>query len=333
MDVIDLTGRLIDIPSPTGEEKAIGEFVSLWLKTEGFEIVQQEIEPGRFNILAGSGAPLDVVLCTHLDTVPNPAERGEDTDFVCGRGSSDAKGPMAAMMIAARDLRREGVRGFGLLFVSGEETDSLGAREAAALKIGSRAVVIGEPTGNRMASGHKGVLTLRLTASGKAAHSAFPHRGESAIERLLDALAAIRKIDLGEDPVLGKSTLNIGRIEGGVADNVIAPEAWATVMIRCALPFRILFERIRTAAGSGIRYERTTATDPVKLALRPGYETTVLPFGSDAPYLEDFGERFMIGPGEPEEAHTEREKVGKKALIEAVGIYRRLVTELIGQAT
>lgn len=333
MDVIELTRRLIDIPSPTGREKALAEFAAAWLENEGFHITRQEIEPDRFNIFAAAGGPAYVVLCTHLDTVPHPAGRGEEDDVLLGRGACDAKGSMAAMMIAGRELRRNGFARFGLLLVSGEETDSLGARRAAELKVKSRAIIIGEPTQNKLALGHKGVLSLRLKAKGRAAHSAFPRKGRSAIDRLLDALQAIRSVDLGEDPVLGKSTLNIGRIEGGTADNVIAPDAWATVMVRCAIPFRLILARILPAVGEAAACEVTVSNDPVRLGCRPGFETTILPFGSDASYLEDFGERFMLGPGEPEDAHTEEEKVGKKALTEAVEIYRRLVLELAGAPT
>lgn len=332
MDVIELTFRLITIPSPTGREGEAADYAAEWLRNEGFSVVRQEIEPGRTNVFASAGGPVDIVLCSHLDTVPTPAELGEDEDYLRGRGACDAKGSLAAMMVAARTLRREGFRSFGLLLVCGEETDSRGAKAAVSLKVGSRFIIVGEPTGNKLALGHKGILSLRLKTTGRAAHSAFPHRGESAIDRLLDALMKLRGLDLGEDPVLGKSTLNIGRIEGGIADNILAPEACASIMIRCAIPSRIILDGVFSALGQTAECEVISATDPIKLGRRSGYETTILPFGSDAPYLGAFGERFMLGPGDPEDAHTEREKVGKHDLEDAVVLYNRLVRELSGES-
>jgi len=329
MDVIELTRRLIDIPSPTGREGEAAGFSADWLKDEGFEVVRQEVEPGRPNIFASAGGPSEIVLCTHLDTVPNPAVRGEDASHLYGRGACDAKGAQAAMMTAGRDLRRDGFRRFGLLFVVGEETDSCGAKAAGALKVGSRSIIIGEPTGNRLALGHKGVLSLRLETRGRAAHSAFPHLGESAIDRLLDVLADMRRIDWPADRVLGKTTLNIGRIEGGTADNVFAPSARASVMIRCAVPASTVRELV-IAAVAGRASLEISESDPIHFSRRPGYETTVLPFGSDAPYLEAFGERLMLGPGDPEDAHTEGEKIAKKSLTEAAGLYVRLVRDMAG---
>ncbi len=327
MDVIQLTRRLIDIPSVTGGEGVVADFTADWLKAEGFRVVRQEVEPGRANIFASAGGPVEVVLCSHLDTVPNPFPSAEDDTYVRGRGACDAKGPVAAMMVAGRALRAEGFLRFGFLFVVGEETDSCGAKAAVSLNPGSRFIVIGEPTGNKLALGHKGILFLRLKTKGRAAHSAFPHLGESAIERLLDVLGDIRAVEWPVDPLLGSSTVNIGRIGGGTADNVIAPEAWATIVIRCAVPVRTVRDLVVRAVAGRASAEIEEAP-PVHFSRRPGYETTILPFGSDAPYLGMFGEQFMLGPGDPEDAHTEGEKVAKQALAEAAELYRKLVREL-----
>ena len=328
MDVIQLTRRLIDIPSVTGGEGAVADFTADWLRAAGFGVIRQEVEPSRANVFATAGGPVDVVLCSHLDTVPNPFPKSEDDTYIRGRGACDAKGPVAAMMAAGRALRAGGFHRFGLLFVVGEETDSCGAKAAVSLNPGSRFIVIGEPTGNKLALGHKGVLSLRLKTKGRAAHSAFPHLGESAINRLLDVLGDIRAVEWPVDPVLGSSTVNIGRIEGGTADNVIAPDAWATVMIRCAVPVQTVRDLVVRAVAGRANAEILLETSPVHFSRRPGYETTILPFGSDAPYLEGFGEQFMLGPGNPEDAHTEGEKVEKRALEDAVDLYRKLVREL-----
>lgn len=331
MDVIRLTRTLIDIPSVTGEEGPAADFAAAWLEEAGFRVVRQEVTPGRTNLFASAGEPAGVVLCSHLDTVPPPFPSTEDETFVRGRGACDAKGPTAAMMTAGRTLLAEGFRRFGILLVVGEETDSDGARAAGELSDGCRFIVIGEPTQNRLALGHKGVFSLRLRTAGRAAHSAFPHLGKSAVEGLLDVLQDLRSIAWPVDPVLGVSTINIGKIGGGTADNVLASEAWATVMIRCSVPVAVVRDLVFRAAAGRAEIEVCLESSPVRFLQQPGYETTILPFGSDAPYLEGFGGRLMLGPGDPEDAHTAGEKVEKRALIEAAEIYRRLVHELDGE--
>jgi acetylornithine deacetylase len=331
MDVIELAKRLIAIPSVTGEEGEIGEYLTHWLEQESFQVERQEFEPGRANIFASSGEPVEVVFCTHLDTVPPILPIGEDDDFVYGRGACDAKGPLAAMLAAGRSLKSEGFFRFGFLFVVGEETDSRGAKAAESLNPGSRFILIGEPTGNKLAAGHQGVLNFRLTTRGRAAHSAFPHLGESAVDRLLDVLQSIRLLDLGTDPILEKSSLNIGLIEGGTAANVIAPRAEASILIRCAIPAREILDRVRSVIDGRAALEILSETDPLRFSLRSGYETTTLPFGTDAPYLGAFGRRFLLGPGSPEDAHTDHERIGKRGLEEAVRLYRRLVRELTAE--
>jgi len=221
MDVFELTEALVSIPSPTGSEGAVGDYLSAYLKSLNFDVREQDVEPGRRNLFAAQSAKPKVVFCTHMDTVPGHIPASEDETFIYGRGACDAKGIMAALIAAAVDLNQDGIKDVGLLFVVGEETDSLGARRANSLKGGSRFLVVGEPTENKLGRGHKGVLTIRLSARGRRAHSAFPELGESAVEKLLDALAVLRSLDLGEDPVLGRSLMNIGRIEGGTAPNVV----------------------------------------------------------------------------------------------------------------
>jgi len=331
MSVIELAKRLIDIPSVTGQEGELGAYLIDWLERENFRVIPQEFSPGRINIFADAGGPVEVVLCTHLDTVPPILPIDEDDDFIYGRGACDAKGSLAAMLTAGRMLKSEGWVRFGFLFVVGEETDSRGAKAAHPLNPGSRFIIIGEPTGNKLALGHLGVLNLRLSARGRAAHSAFPHLGDSAIDRLLDALQSIRKLDLGEDPILGQSSLNIGLIEGGTAANIISPQARASLLIRCAIPARDILDRIHKAIGGHVALEVLSETDPLDLSHRSGYKTTILPFGTDAPYLKSFGRRYLLGPGSPEDAHTDRECVHKRALAEAVDLYRRLVRELAAE--
>ncbi|MHB8054119.1 MAG: M20/M25/M40 family metallo-hydrolase, partial [Candidatus Aminicenantales bacterium] len=328
MDVIQLTRRLIDIPSVTGAEIAVAEFLAAWLAAAGFRVQRQELGGGRANLFVSAGGPTDVILCSHMDTVPPFFPCREDAEHLYGRGACDTKGSVAAMISAGISLRFDGFDRFAFLFVAGEETDSCGARAAVSLNPGSRFLIIGEPTGNRLALAHKGVLLLHLKTRGLAAHSAFPHLGDSAVHCLLDVLQSIRGIVWEEDPVLGKSTVNIGVIEGGREANVIAAEASARIMIRCAVSASRVLERVLTAIGDRAVCEIVSKADPFRFGCRPGYETTVLPFGTDAPHLTGFGETFLIGPGRPEDAHTDGEKVTKRALASAVEIYRKLVRDL-----
>jgi acetylornithine deacetylase len=274
-----------------------------------------------------------VVFCTHLDTVPPFYPSSEDGDYVYGRGSCDAKGVLAAMVFAAEALRSRGVTDLGLLFVVGEEVDSAGALAANSLASRSRYVVVGEPTENRMANGHKGGLKFRLRAKGRAAHSAYPHLGDSAIERLLDALAAIRSEDWGRSDVLGPATVNIGTLSGGLAANVIAPEAEATVFIRVvgsAAEARGKLENI-LARHPAASFEVISQSDAVFCEIRPGYEIAPVSFGTDIKSLKTFGKPLLIGPGSIHDAHTSSEKIGKKEAHEAVSYYQRLALELLAE--
>ena len=230
MDVFALTKTLIDIESITGNEKAVGDWVYDYLQplvTEyGGTLEKIEVEPDRNNVLAIFGEPV-VTLSTHLDTVPPFFASREDDEFIWGRGACDVKGIIASMICAARTLLAEGRRGFALLFVVGEERNSAGAYYMAKDSRGSKYLINGEPTSCKLALGSKGALRYELIGSGRMAHSAYPELGESAIEKLLDALERVRKIDWPVHPILGPSTLNIGTIKGGRAPNVVPDDARA----------------------------------------------------------------------------------------------------------
>ncbi len=290
---------------------------------------------GRKNVYALSRGVLPrVVFCTHLDTVPPFYPSSEDEDHVYGRGSCDAKGVLAAMVFAAGALREQGVSDLGLLFVVGEEEDSVGALAANRLESRSRYVVVGEPTENRLASGHKGGLKFRLRAKGRAAHSAYPHLGDSAIERLLDALAEIRSSDWGRSDLLGPATVNIGTVSGGLASNVIAPDAEATVFIRVvgrADEVGAMLEGI-LARHPATSYELISRSDAVFCETRPGYEIAPVAFGTDIKSLKTFGKPLLIGPGSIHDAHTSKEKIGKREAEGAVSYYQRLALELLADA-
>lgn len=238
------------------------------------------------------------------------------------------------MVFAAGALREQGVSDLGLLFVVGEEEDSVGALAANRLESRSRYVVVGEPTENRLASGHKGGLKFRLRAKGRAAHSAYPHLGDSAIERLLDALAEIRSSDWGRSDLLGPATVNIGTVSGGLASNVIAPDAEATVFIRVvgrADEVGAMLEGI-LARHPATSYELISRSDAVFCETRPGYEIAPVAFGTDIKSLKTFGTPLLIGPGSIHDAHTSKEKIGKREAEGAVSYYQRLALELLADA-
>ncbi|MFQ5605738.1 MAG: M20/M25/M40 family metallo-hydrolase [bacterium] len=331
MTLFELTKKLIDIPSITGSEEEIAEFLSSELKKRGFEIKKQLVEPGRPNILATTEAKPRVILCTHLDTVPPHIPASEDDNYIYGRGACDVKGIIAAMIFAARKLLEANIKEFGLLFVVGEETDSIGAKKANAVPPGSDFIIVGEPTENKLGAGHKGIVNLRIFSKGKAAHSSFPEMGESAIEKLLNALQRVREIDFGEDEILGKSTLNIGTIEGGTAFNVVPEQAGAALSLRNSIPAAEIVQKIKSGLNGKAEIEILTQSEPQKLHTVPGFETAVLPFGSDIPHLKNFGKPLLIGPGSARVAHSDNEKIEKGQLTEAIDIYLNLVKKLLAE--
>ncbi|MBI3982228.1 MAG: M20/M25/M40 family metallo-hydrolase [Gemmatimonadetes bacterium] len=328
LDPVELTRDLVKIDSPTGEEGRLGEFLAALLERLGLRVIRQPVNPGRFNVFGFREPPL-VVLSTHMDVVPPSLPVREDEFTLYGRGACDAKGIAAAQIAAAERLAQQGERRVGLLFVVGEEQTADGARAAAALEPKGRFVVNGEPTENRLALGTKGILRLQLAARGRAAHSAYPEEGQSAIEPMLDALDRIRRLPLPADGVLGDCTLNIGTIHGGVRGNVIPDSCTAEVVIRTVTETGELLTAVQRAAGDSVQVTVTLDSPPMRLRGLPGFETTVVKFGTDLPWLAPWGERFLIGPGSIRVAHTDHEHVAKEALREGQRCYERMVRMLL----
>lgn len=333
MHLFQLTRSLIDIDSVTGRERAAGDFLFSVLsdlagRTGGF-VERMPVAEDRFNVFASWGAP-DVVLSTHYDTVPPFFPSSEDDTHIHGRGACDTKGGIAAMIVAIEELLAAGDRGFGLLLVVGEETDSLGAKVADGQPRGSRFLINCEPTENQLALGSKGTFYMSLVAEGRAAHSAYPELGLSAIDRLLDVLALLRQVPLPSDPVLGETTLNIGTLSGGRASNVIADQARAEVLLRTVGPTEELQAALAAAVASvpGVRIEIERETPALHLGSLPGFATTTVKYTTDIPHLQAWGEPFLLGPGSIHVAHTPDERVPKRELTEAVGLYRELVRGL-----
>lgn len=339
MDIVSLTRALVDIESISGNETAaaaflFGHLATLATRTGGLaERRPVEAESGRagerFNVLATWGHPV-VTLSTHIDTVPPFLPSREDSEFVWGRGACDAKGIIAAMTAAAEELLRDGVRNFGLLFVVGEERNSAGAKAAAHEPRGSRYLVDGEPTGNKLALGSKGVLRFEIVARGKTAHSAYPELGESAIEKLLDVLEGVRRIPLPEDALLGKTTVNIGTIHGGRAPNVIADEAAAEILVRLVGDPSPVRDAFAATAGTKTELKEILCIPAMRFESVEGLPTTVVSFASDAPVLSrTWGKPLLAGPGSIHLAHTEQERISKRDLQAAVSVYADIVRKLL----
>jgi len=288
-----------------------------------------EAAPNRFNVFAAFGEPV-VTLSTHMDTVPPHVASREDETRIWGRGACDAKGIIASMIGAAEALLEDGTRNFGLLFVVGEEKNSAGAVAAARDPRGSRFLINGEPTENKLALGSKGALRFEITAQGRMAHSAYPELGESAIDKLLDVLQELRAIPMPVDPLLGPGTLNIGTIAGGRAPNVVADEATAEVMFRLVGDAEPLRHAVQRAVEGRAVAREVVAIPPIRLGGLSGIETTIVAYTTDIPALGTaWGTPFLLGPGSIHVAHTLEEHVEKRQLVEAVGLYKRMVSELL----
>ena len=331
MDLFALTRRLIDIESITGNEAAIGSVIVSELTALGYNVEKMPVEGDRFNVWATppSTPRPEVVLSTHIDTVPPFIPSSETADRIYGRGSCDAKGIIVAQIAAAEKLKAEGIH-VGLLYLVGEERDSQGAQMANQNPRGSKFIINGEPTENRIALASKGTLRIELVATGKMAHSAYPELGESAIEKLLDALENIRRVKLPVHQKAGPSTMNIGLIEGGRAPNVIPDQAVAHLLIRLIGPTDELRKQITTAAGNKAEPNFILEIPFMELGTVPGIETMVAAFTTDIPALTNWGKPVLIGPGSIHVAHTEGEYIEKKQLLDAVHLYATIARHLLG---
>jgi acetylornithine deacetylase len=333
MNVFDLTRALIDIESITPNEEQVGLYLfdyvyKLAHKYNG-AIERIEVEPNRFNVFAHWGTPV-VTFSTHLDTVPPFIPSREDDEFIWGRGACDTKGIIASMIFAVTELLERGIRDIGMLFVVGEERNSAGAYHAAKTPRGAKYLINGEPTENKLALGSKGALRYEIVAHGKMAHSAYPQLGESAINKLLDALARLRAMDLPVDPILGPSTLNIGTIAGGRAPNVIADEARAEIFIRLVNDSAATRRAVENAVNGLADANFVLEIPAIHMVSLEGLETTVVSYTTDIPAFNgQWGQPLLMGPGSIHVAHTLNERVPKNQLLEAVDLYQRVVMQLL----
>jgi acetylornithine deacetylase len=331
MNLFELTTTLMNIPSISGDEEAVGFFLRDYLTERGWTVELQPVSDNQNNVIAYLNETPRVFLSTHLDTVPPFIPPTEDEEKIYGRGSCDAKGLIASQIIAAEQLRKEGITDLGLLYTVDEEQSSAGARAANLHPLAKKCeyLINGEPTDNDLAIGSKGSLRMIVKTKGKAAHSAYPEEGDSAIEKLLDILTDLRKAELPKDDFFGETTLNIGLISGGLATNVIPPFAEAGLHIRMVSelePVQQVLEK--SVAGRG-ELEMMSCSLPVKMLQVEGFRQKVVRFTTDIPHLPNWGTPLLLGAGSILVAHTKNEFVLKKDLEESVGLYVNLVRKLL----
>jgi acetylornithine deacetylase len=330
MDPVALTRALVDIDSTTGCEEAAGAFLVDYLRDLGYAVTTQPVDATRFNVLATLRSP-EVVFSTHFDCVPPFFASRVDGDRLYGRGSCDAKGILAAQVAAAEQLRRDGETRVGLLFVVGEARGSDGAKVANAAANGCRYLINGEPTDSRLGRATRGMLRQKLRASGRMAHSSFPELGESAIEKLLDTLIALRAIEFPGDPVLGRTHYTVGLISGGVAPNVVPGAAEAEVMFRTVSDGALIRQAMEPLEAT-IAIDHILEAPPVRMATVPGYDAVVFPYTTDIPFLSAWGEPLLFGPGSIHVAHTSEEYISIPELEAAVPHYVAIAHRLLARA-
>jgi len=327
-DVVALAAELLAIPSLSGSEKAVVDFVSKWLVTRGWNVTVQEVSKGRGNIWASKSGG-GIAFSTHLDTVPPHIAPRLAKDRLYGRGACDAKGIAAAMMVAAERLVQSGENRVDLLLVVGEEQGSDGARAANNLSPKSKFLVNGEPTESKLASGAKGSLRATVRTRGREAHSAYPHLGESAIEPLLKLLPTVHDLPLPSDPVLGQTTVNIGTIRGGTGANIVPAHAEAEMMIRLVGDVKPMKKMIQEWVKGRAEVEFGSYIPAQKFHTVDGFEVAPMAYTSDIPLLSRWGTPLMFGPGSIHVAHTPDEYIDVNELRASVDAYERIARQLL----
>lgn len=333
MNVFELTTSLMNIPSVSGDEGAVGVWLRDHVQSLGWTVELQKVSDNQNNVIALLNDTPRVWFSTHIDTVPPFIPPTEDDEKIYGRGACDAKGIIAAQITAAEALRKEGIEDIGLLYTVEEETSSTGARAANDHPLAAKCeyLINGEPTDNDLAIGSKGTFRLKIKTKGKAAHSAYPEEGDSAIEKLLDILQDVRHTKFPDDEFFGETTVNVGTVEGGVALNVIPPAAEAGLAIRLTTKRAPIEHALETVIRGRGEIEVLSCSEPVKMLEVDGFKQKVVRFTTDIPYLTNWGQPLLLGPGSILVAHTKDEFVLKKDLEEAVNLYFDLAKRLLAR--
>lgn len=331
MNLFELTIELMKIPSVSGDEEAVGFFLRDHLESLGWTVELQAVSENQNNVIAFLNDSPRVFLSTHIDTVPPFIAPTTDDEKIHGRGACDAKGIIASQIFAAEELRKEGINDIGFLFTVDEEQSSTGAKAANLHPIAAKCeyLINGEPTDNDLAIGSKGSLRFLIKTKGKAAHSAYPEMGESAIEKLLDILNDVRKIEFPNDEFFGETTCNIGTLGGGLKINIVPAEAEAGLLIRLTTKKEPIWEILEKTINGRGELELLSVSEPVKMLAVEGFNQKVVRFTTDIPHLPNWGTPLLLGAGSILDAHTSHEFVLKKDLEDAVGLYVNLVKELL----
>jgi acetylornithine deacetylase len=331
MKLFELTKHLMSIPSVSGDEEAVGFFLRDHLESLGWTVELDAVTENQNNIIAYLNDTPRVFLSTHMDTVPPFIAPTEDDEKIYGRGACDAKGIIAAQIMAAEELRRQGINDVGLLFTIDEEQSSTGAKAVNEHPLAAKCeyLINGEPTDNDLAIGSKGAFRAKIKTKGKAAHSAYPEQGDSAIVKLLDILEDVRKLDFPHGEFFGETTCNIGTLEGGSKINIIPAEAEAGMLIRLTTEKEPVTEILEKAIAGRGELELMSYSLPVKMLAVDGFKQKVVRFTTDIPHLTNWGQPLLLGPGSILVAHTKDEFVPKKELEESVGLYVELVKKLL----
>ena len=332
IDPVLFASRLIDIPSPSDSELAVAESLEYELTRLGFATQRHDVSDARFNLLARAGGKPRVVLNSHMDTVPPWFASSEDDEFLYGRGACDTKGIIAAMIAAGERLRARGIDEFAFLFVVGEETDSIGAKSAnvAFADLGSEYVLVGEPTESVYARASKGALTCTVRFEGVAAHSAYPHLGDSAIDHMVEAIVEINGADWGHHEVLGDATVNIGVARAGQRPNIVPADAEIEMLFRLVTtPEDVQAKLEEIVSRHRGRVIASRGNPPQFMVVPEGQPSVVVSFNTDVPWLTNLGKPLLFGPGSILDAHGKNEKIAKRDLLAAVETYEQMVISLL----
>jgi len=330
VNLVALTRQLIDIDSTTGREGEVAAVIASYLRRRGYSVLEQPLDGGRCNVIADVGEP-EIVFSTHFDCVPPFFPSREAQGILYGRGATDAKGILAVQVAAAERLRAAGETRVGLVFVAGEERGSDGAQAANRVASRSRFLINGEPTDNRLATATRGVYRVRLEASGRAAHSGYPELGESAIDKLLDALYRMRAVRWPSDVVLGTTHYTVGLITGGVAPNIVSPSAAAEVIFRSVGDHALVRSALHEAVDGLVTVQEVLEVPCVHLRTLDGFDSAVFSYATDIPFLTNWGTPLLLGPGSIHVAHTDREHVRIADLEAAVGLYEAAARTLLAE--
>jgi acetylornithine deacetylase len=325
----------MSIDSTSGREKELAYYVKDNFKTDKNTAELQDVGDGTYNVFFKWGSP-GVIFCTHLDTVPPYIPPRAEGDMIFGRGSCDAKGQITAMYEACLQLEKQGNTDFGLLLLAGEEIGSTGGPVANKLITGCKYTVIGEPTENKLISAGKGTKHFEVLISGKNAHSGYPHMGDNAIETMRNFLNLLAVLEFPEDPVLGKTTYNIGKLSADNAVNVVPASVSFKLMYRTSFASdHLVAEKLLALNSDKISVKFLGGDQPIRFEVFDGKGNNIVAYGTDAPSLPGLGKKVLFGPGSIFHAHTDNEQIRIQEMEEAViklkDIYFKIKKKLLNE--